>query len=130
MGYMCSRFVVIFDRAADEWRCDTWLMSCRVLARRVEELMLAVVAEAARDAGAARLAGVYLPTRKNALVANHFAKLGFEKVSDRSDGGTEWALDLAAYQAPVLPIAVIRSGNYPGPEATESARMQLAQSAV
>ena len=23
--------VAIFDKGAEEWRCDTWLMSCRVL---------------------------------------------------------------------------------------------------
>jgi FkbH-like protein len=99
--------VVIFDRGEDEWRCDTWLMSCRVLGRRVEELVLAHVAETARGAGASRLTGVYLPTKKNSLVAEHFAKLGFSKVSDLPEDGTEWALDLTQYQTPELPIRVI-----------------------
>jgi FkbH-like protein len=99
--------VVIFDRAEHEWRCDTWLMSCRVLGRRVEELVLAHVAEAARSAGASRLKGVYLPTVKNALVAGHFAKLGFSKISDLPEGGTEWVLDLAGYRIPDLPIRVV-----------------------
>lgn len=99
--------VVIFDRAEEEWRCDTWLMSCRVLGRRVEELVLAHIAEAARSAGARRLVGVYLPTKKNSLVADHFAKLGFSKISDLPEEGTEWALDLAGYQVPTLPILVI-----------------------
>jgi FkbH-like protein len=122
--------VVIFDRAADEWRCDTWLMSCRVLGRRVEELMLAAVAEAAGGAGAGRLVGVYLPTKKNSLVANHFSKLGFEKVLNRADGGTEWVLDLAKYQAPVLPIAVVRPDGYTTPDAAEGVARQLADSVV
>jgi FkbH-like protein len=102
--------VIIFDRGADEWRCDTWLMSCRVLGRRVEEMVLAHIAEAARSAGALRLRGVYLPTKKNSLVADHFAKLGFSKISDMPDGGTEWELDLVSYLAPALPIRVVLSG--------------------
>jgi FkbH-like protein len=101
--------VVIFDRGEDEWRCDTWLMSCRVLGRRVEELVLAHVAEAAQNAGASRLIGVYLPTKKNSLVADHFAKLGFSKISDLADEGTEWALDLTTYTSPDLPLRVILS---------------------
>jgi len=99
--------VIIFDRGQSEWRCDTWLMSCRVLGRRVEELVLAHIADAALSAGATRLIGVYLPTKKNSLVAEHFSKLGFSKVSDLPDEGTEWALDLAGYQAPDLPIHVV-----------------------
>jgi FkbH-like protein len=103
--------VVIFDCEDFEWRCDTWLMSCRVLGRRVEELVLAHVAAAARNAGALRLTGTYLPTKKNSLVVDHFAKLGFTKTSDLPDGGTEWALDIAAYQPPDLPIAIVLESN-------------------
>ncbi|MDF0490911.1 HAD-IIIC family phosphatase [Sphingomonas sp. H39-1-10] len=96
--------VLIFARGAEEWRCETWLMSCRVLGRRVEEAVLAHVATAARAAGAARLAGEYIPTAKNAMVRDHFAKLGFAKTAERADGRTEWTLDLATYVAPALPM--------------------------
>lgn len=96
--------VVIFRKGAEEWACDTWLMSCRVIGRRVEEAVLAVVAEAARQAGATRLVGEYIPSPKNAMVVDHFAKLGFEKQSETADGTTSWHLDLAAYEPPELPM--------------------------
>jgi FkbH-like protein len=99
--------VVIFDKDRDAWSCDTWLMSCRVLGRRVEELVLATVAEAARSAGAKRLKGTYIPTKKNALVIEHFAKLGFTKTGDLPDGTTTWELDLADYVVPELPMQVV-----------------------
>ena len=102
--------VVIFDCAEFEWHCDTWLMSCRVLGRRVEELVLGHVAAAALRAGALRLTGVYLPTMKNSLVVDHFAKLGFTMISDLPDDGTEWSLDLVGYQPPELPISVVVFG--------------------
>jgi FkbH-like protein len=105
--------VVIFDKDRDEWSCDTWLMSCRVLGRRVEELLLATVAEAARSAGAKRLKGTYIPTKKNGLVVEHFAKLGFTKTGDLPDGGTTWALELAGYIAPELPMQIM-NGDDPG----------------
>jgi len=98
--------VLVFARGTEEWRCETWLMSCRVLGRRVEEAVLAHVAGAAREAGAARLVGEYIPSAKNAMVRDHFAKLGFVKTADRADGGTEWALDLATYVAPTLPMVL------------------------
>lgn len=98
--------VVIFDKAANEWSCDTWLMSCRVLGRRVEELVLATVAESARNAGITRLKGTYIPTMKNGLVVEHFAKLGFTKTAALPNGGTIWELELADYTAPELPMTV------------------------
>jgi FkbH-like protein len=103
--------VIIFDKAPTEWSCDTWLMSCRVLGRRVEELVLATVAEAARSAGAKWLKGTYLPTKKNALVVEHFAKLGFTKTGELPDGGTTWVLDLADYVAPELPMQIISAND-------------------
>ena len=99
--------VIIFDKGREEWSCDTWLMSCRVLGRRVEELVLATVVKAARDAGANRLKGTYLPTKKNALVAEHFAKLGFTKSADIGEGASIWTLDLAGYVAPQLPMQIL-----------------------
>jgi FkbH-like protein len=99
--------VVAFRADPDDakaWACDTWLMSCRVLGRRVEEAVLAAVAHAAHDAGIARLIGVYLPTAKNKMVAEHFGKLGFERVSTEPDGASRWQLDLAGYEPPHLPM--------------------------
>jgi FkbH-like protein len=99
--------VVIFEIGLEEWSCDTWLMSCRVLGRRVEELVLATVATAARKAGAKRLIGTYIPTKKNGLVAEHFAKLGFIRIRELADGQTNWMLDLTNYFAVELPIQLI-----------------------
>ncbi|WP_174274569.1 HAD-IIIC family phosphatase [Sphingomonas bacterium] len=100
--------VIIFDKHGDAWSCDTWLMSCRVLGRGVEQAVLAEIAAAARAEGAAALIGHYLPTKKNGLVAEHFAKLGFAQIAGHADGATDWRLDLADYSAPDLPIRVVR----------------------
>ena len=102
--------VVIFEDRGDEWLCDTWLMSCRVLGRRVEEAVLGHVASAALASGAKRLVGEYIPTAKNRLVEKHFEKLGFQPAGELPEGGTRWTLDLAAYAAPALPMAVTTVG--------------------
>jgi len=96
--------VIIFRKEPQQWICDTWLMSCRVLGRRVEEAVLAVVAVAAKQAGAKRLVGEYLPSKKNMMVAEHFGKLGFRKIDDIGDGGTRWSMDLDDYPVPELPM--------------------------
>ncbi|SEA64474.1 HAD-IIIC family phosphatase [Rubrimonas cliftonensis] len=103
--------VVIFRKGVAEWVCDTWLMSCRVLSRRVEEAALRAVAEAARAEGATRLVGRYRPTAKNRMVADLFGVLGFAKVAETEAGETEWALALADYVAPELPMEVVGPGD-------------------
>ena len=75
---------------------DTWLMSCRVLGRTVEQATLNVMALSAIEAGATALIGIYRPTPKNGLVENLYRTLGFEQLS-HSDAETRTRLDLASY---------------------------------
>jgi FkbH-like protein len=69
-------------------RLDTWLMSCRVLGRGMEEETLNLVAEQATALGAERLIGVYRPTAKNGMVRDHYSRLGFTLEGD------DWVLPL------------------------------------
>ncbi len=76
---------------------DTWLMSCRVLGRQVEPTTLNLLAEQAAALGATRLIGRYLPTKKNAMVKDHYAKLGFTVTETAPDGASRAELDLARF---------------------------------
>jgi FkbH-like protein len=76
---------------------DLWLMSCRVLKRDMEFAMLDAVAQRAKAAGIETLLGYYLPTKKNGMVADHYEKLGFEKIEAGSNGASEFALSLTEY---------------------------------
>lgn len=58
---------------------DTWIMSCRVLKRGVENFVLNHMVNFARQNGIALLAGQYIPTAKNMMVQNHFKNLGFNE---------------------------------------------------
>jgi FkbH-like protein len=102
--------VIICRRDANQWRVDTWLMSCRVLGRRVQEAVLQELVTNARALGVARIVGVYRPTERNRLVVDHYAKLGFTECEGPADGSTEWALDVAQYQETSLPMKVAHIG--------------------
>ena len=99
---------VVICRATDapesnEWAIDTWLMSCRVLGRRVEEAMLAEVVARAKARGIGVLRGQYIPTAKNGMVSTHFDKLGFTRTGTHPSGACDYALVLADYETPALP---------------------------
>jgi FkbH-like protein len=74
--------VMLAERSAVPWRIDTWLMSCRVLGRRMEEFMIANLLSVARDAGVGTVAGQYVATDRNALVSDLYPRMGFEPQAD------------------------------------------------
>ncbi len=89
---------VIIMRPIDEQTLfvDTWLMSCRVLRRGVEDFVLNTMVARARAAGYHQIVGEYLPTPKNAMVAHHYESLGFEPLSTTETN--RFALHLDHYQ--------------------------------
>lgn len=85
--------VVICRPAAERvWEIDTWLMSCRVLGRRVENMVLGELLRHARTSGIQKLRGVYKPTDRNKLVIDHYARLGFNKIDENASGLILWDL--------------------------------------
>ncbi len=85
---------------AGDLEIDTWLMSCRVLGRRVEAATLAVIAEQARALGARRLVGVYVPSAKNGMVRDHYGRLGFQVAAANPDGGHRAMMDIPSHVPP------------------------------
>jgi len=89
--------VVILRRTPDALAISDWLMSCRVLARGVEQFLMNYVVYLALREGLPKITGDYLPTAKNAMVKEFYARFGFEKVAENK-GRTVWHLDPAAYE--------------------------------
>jgi FkbH-like protein len=88
------------------WEIDTWIMSCRVLGRRVEETILQYLVQQARAAGITELIGRYVPTARNGLVRAHFSKLGFARIDAQPSGETTWQLVVNNYGDKELPMKV------------------------
>ncbi len=97
--------VVICRDREETWEVDTWVMSCRVLGRRVEEAVLAEIVKAAVAAGKTGVIGAYIDSGRNSLVRDHYRKLGFTPVAAEDDQ-TLWRLALAGFKAPALPFVV------------------------
>ena len=93
--------LLIVEAGPEEWGIDTFLMSCRVIGRTVEAAMLSWLAGQARAAGANRLVGEFIPTKKNARAADTFAGHGF---APAGEAGTAtrgvFALDDGTIQFP------------------------------
>ena len=69
---------------------DSWLMSCRVLKRGMEEFIINSVIDKAREEGFNKVVGEYIKTPKNAMVEHIYSNLGFTDLGNgRFEANTE-----------------------------------------
>ena len=98
-GMIC---VVICRESSGIWEIDSWLMSCRVLGRGVEQAVLNEITRQAGEHGATELLGQYIPSGRNELVRDHYEKLGFEA------SGDAWRLNLEGYSPATVQMKIDR----------------------
>ncbi len=101
--------VIIVRKLPKEWTIDTWLMSCRVLMRGVEEALMNLLMQDARDAGVETIIGEYISTPRNALVADLYSRLGFIPIKVDARGVARYSANPASYAAGNCFLEVRRS---------------------
>jgi FkbH-like protein len=89
--------IVIGEERGGAMQIDTWLMSCRVLKRQVEEETMNAIVRMATLRGASFVRGQYLPTKKNGMVRDLLPRMGFSLVRE-VEGSLEFALEVARYE--------------------------------
>ena len=65
-----------------ELQIESWVMSCRVLKRTLEQFVMNTLVQAAKKHGCNRVKGTYHPTPKNGLVKELFPQLEFKATHD------------------------------------------------
>jgi FkbH-like protein len=92
----------IVGRKTDEatLEIDLWLMSCRVLNREMELAMFDALVEECQARGIRRIVGVYISSRKNAMVAEHYPVLGFSGAAADSENQRLWQYAVPHSHAP------------------------------
>lgn len=75
---------IILKKEDETCFIDTWVMSCRVLKRGVEELAFKQILKTAREWGCKVIIGEYIPTKKNKMVETLYQQFGFEARKDLS----------------------------------------------
>ena len=74
--------VIILNCDGESAFIDTWLMSCRVLKRGMEEFIINQMIEKIRKKGIKKLLAEYIPTAKNEMVRNIYLQMGFREVTE------------------------------------------------
>ena len=87
--------LVFGHKEAEIFHIDLWLMSCRVLKRDMECAMMDELVSRCRAGGVKQIRGYYFPTKKNKMVSQFYAEMGFVKVSEDAEGNSVWNLDVS-----------------------------------
>ena len=90
--YGLISLLILKKIGSDTLFIDTWIMSCRVLKRNVEEFVLNHIVETAKANGFKKITGEYMPTPKNGLVKDHYQNLGFKPAENNT-----WELNIKEY---------------------------------
>jgi FkbH-like protein len=96
-GRLADRFgdnglvTALIGHVSDEaLELEAWLMSCRVLNREMELAMFDALVEQCQARGIEKIVGVYIPSKKNSMVADHYQKLGFIPCEGSTEGRHLW----------------------------------------
>ncbi len=73
---------------------DTFLLSCRVIGRTVENSFVSCVMEVLRKKDITKVIGEYIPTKKNIIVKDMYNNFKFKLIKEEDDSSTIWELDL------------------------------------
>ncbi len=83
----------IVQKEDDVWKIDTFLLSCRVIGRKVEEVLLGHIIDQAKNDGVTRVIGEFIQTKKNIPSKDFFGSNKFKLVKD--DGERQvWEYDV------------------------------------
>tara|TARA_B100000686_G_scaffold160456_1_gene168090 strand:+ start:3986 stop:5734 length:1749 start_codon:yes stop_codon:yes gene_type:complete len=74
--------VYILKKNENFWIIDTFLLSCRIMGRGVENAILAEILKSAKQNGINEIKAKFIPTEKNKPAENFLSEFGFEKQDD------------------------------------------------
>lgn len=89
--------VLVIRREAEQVEIDSFLMSCRIMGRFIEDMIIDFIERKYRYQGFKQITAAYLKTKKNLPVANLFERLGYVLLEQDEDGNKRYRLSLEMY---------------------------------
>tara|TARA_B110000495_G_C23038048_1_gene620850 strand:+ start:1502 stop:3259 length:1758 start_codon:yes stop_codon:yes gene_type:complete len=79
---------IIKKISSKDWIIDSFLLSCRIMGRNIENVMLNDILQLAQQENIEKIEGEYIPSTKNSVTKDLYIKYGFRNISD-----TKFVLD-------------------------------------
>jgi len=101
--------VAIVRKEERQWIIDSFLLSCRVIGRKIETALLAKIVEDAQKSGVSHLVGEYVPTSKNEPARSFYEIHRFTMI-EKDERLIRWSLDLKTSALKMPEWVKIKSG--------------------
>lgn len=99
--------IVIVRTDGADWAIDTWVQSCRVLSRGVEEAIMNSLFQTAARHGAETVHGLFIETARNGLVVDFYDRMGFQRAEGAvGDEGLAYVCRVDLYEPRPVKIDV------------------------
>ena len=89
--------LVIGKKERSSMNIDTWVMSCRVFSRTLENTILNKIIYDMKKLKISHLVGEYIKTQKNKIVENLYKEMGFTCLI-KNKNYSKWSLDIRKYK--------------------------------
>lgn len=87
--------VIILNKIdAKTYEIDTFLMSCRIMERKIEEQILDYIEERLISDGCVYLKSSFIPTQKNKPTETFFERMKYSLMETKNDGSKKYQLEL------------------------------------
>lgn len=73
---------IIKKEGIERWVIDTFLMSCRIMGRDIEKIMISDLIDEAKRSNINEIIGEFISTKKNEVTKNLFSNCGFTQIND------------------------------------------------
>ena len=78
----------IIEKNDKEWKIDTFLLSCRIIGRGIEDAIISYILKEAKNQGIKKIRADFIPTKKNNPAEAFLPNYGFKKENEY------WVYDL------------------------------------
>lgn len=86
--------LALVEKTGEQWRIDTFLMSCRIIGRQTEDTLVDRICRDAKTENAKTITAEFIQSKKNALVRKFWTKMNFAELSS-DDATVHYLYDLS-----------------------------------
>lgn len=97
-SYGISGAAIIRKENINSWAIDTFLLSCRIIGKKIESAFLFEIVNVLKKRGATKLVGYYYPTKKNILTKSFYKNHSFLQADNTKN---IWNYDLNKSQSSI-----------------------------
>jgi len=98
--------LLIARKEKENWAIDTFLLSCRILGKKIEEQFLNYALNELKSIGAKKVLAKYIATKKNGQAKDFYGRMGFKKISSEENKDV-WQVDLNNFEFKPLDFIAI-----------------------